>query len=197
MFKNSSKGFTLIEVIVVIVILSIASAITIYFLINSIKIYTMTVKQKTLMDEGKVALERMCRDIRDAQIISVPNTGSSGTSITFTRTNATVQDIAGETIIFQRNAGANTLEKVKASPSTTSTMAGNVSTFTVTRGAPATNNKNEITLSLNLLMGTGENVTLQTRVYPKNLSEDPPTYKNFRIQDSGGTFASWQEVLSP
>ena len=64
MFKNSSKGFTLIEVIVVIVILSIASAITIYFLINSIKIYTMTVKQKTLMDEGKVALERMCRDIR-------------------------------------------------------------------------------------------------------------------------------------
>jgi hypothetical protein len=53
---------------------------------------------------------------------------------------------------------------------------------------------------LTLLLGTGENVTLETKVYPKNLLEDlgvPPTYKNFRIQDSSGNFASWQEVRSP
>jgi prepilin-type N-terminal cleavage/methylation domain-containing protein len=200
MSKKSSKGFTLIEIIVVIVILAIVSAITIKFLTDSLQIYTKTVNQKTLFDEGKLALERMCRDIRDAQSISVPAAGASNTLIIFIRNNATAQDAASESITFQRNAGNGTLEKVKTSPATTSSMADNVNTFTVTRGTAATNNSNEITLALNLLLATGENVTLQTKVYPKNLAEDlgvPPTYKNFRIQDSSGNYASWQEVLSP
>jgi prepilin-type N-terminal cleavage/methylation domain-containing protein len=162
------RGFTLIEIIIVIVILSIVSAITIKFLTDSLRIYTMTVNQKTLYDEGKLALERMCRDIRDARSI----TGVTASSITFVRDDATAQDIAGETIIFQRNAGANTLEKVKASPASTSTMASNVTAFAVA------NATNEIQLQLTLQLASGENVTLQTRVYPKNLPKDA-TYKNF------------------
>src|SRR4030042_540208 len=102
------RGFTLIEIIIVIVILSIISAITIKFLVDSLRIYTMTVNQKTLFDEGKLALERMCRDIRDANSIT-----STSNSITLTRTNATAQDTAGESITFQLTG--NTLEKVKAS----------------------------------------------------------------------------------
>ena len=179
------KGFTLIEIVIVIVILSIVSAITIYFLINSLRIYTMTVNQKTLLDEGKLALERMCRDIRDAKDISFPGTGNSGPRITFTRTNGTAQDIANESITFRRTG--TTLEKVKASPSTTSALSGNVSTFTVTRGAQATNDENEITLELTLSLGTGENVTLRTKVYPKNLL-DTDTYKTF--------FTNWKEERS-
>ena len=185
-------GFTLIEMVVVIVILSIVSVITISFLISSVKIYAMSVNQKTLFDEGKLALERMCRDIRDARSI----TSTTASSITFVRNDATVQDIASETIIFQRNAGASTLEKVKASPSATSTMAANVSAFAVT------NATNEIQLQLTLSLSTGENVTLQTRVYPKCLLEDTavtPIYKNFRILNTAGNPISptWQEVSSP
>jgi len=183
-------GFTLIEVIVVIVILSIVSAITINFLINSLKIYTMTVNQKTLFDEGKLALERMCRDIRDGRSITSPASGGSGSLITFIRNNATVQDVAAENITFRLTG--TTLEKVKASPVATSSLASNVSTFTVTRGAAG---NDEITLVLTLSLASGENVTLQTKVYPKNLAEST-TYKNFRIQDSSGSFASWQEVSS-
>ena len=164
------RGFTLIEIIVVIVILCIAAGITIKFLADSLRIYTMTINQKTLFDEGKLALERMCRDIRDASSI----TGVTASSITFVRTNATAQDISGETITFQRNAGVNTLEKVKASPASTSTMASNVTAFTVT------NATNEIQLILTLSLLSGENVTLQTKVYPKNLPIDTTaTYKNF------------------
>jgi hypothetical protein len=147
----------------------------------------MTVNQKTLFDEGKLALERMCRDIRDARSI----TSVTASSITFVRNNATAQDIASETIIFQQNVGASTLEKVKASPAGTYTMADHVSAFAVT------NATNEIQLRLTLQLTSGENVILQTKVYPKNLSDNPPTYKNFRIQDSSGSFASWQEVRSP
>jgi prepilin-type N-terminal cleavage/methylation domain-containing protein len=182
MLLKASKGFTLIEMIVVIVILSIISAITINFLINSIKIYTMTVKQKTLFDEGKLALERMCRDIRDARSISSPASGGSGSSITFTRNNATAQDVAGENITFRWIGGANPLEKVKAGIGYA--MASSVSTFTVTRGAT----NDEITLVLTLSLSSGENVTLQTKVYPKNLPKDA-TYKNF--------CQNWMEEISP
>ena len=172
----SNKGFTLIEIIVVIVILCIVSGITIKFLVDSLQIYTMTVNQKTLFDEGKLALERMSRDIRDANSI----TGSSATSITFIRTNATGpgQDTATETITF-RLIGGN-LEKVKAS--TPYVIAENVSAFTVTRGAD-----DEIKMVLTLSLGTGENVTLQTKVYPKNFVDDA-TYKNF--------FNNWLEEIS-
>jgi prepilin-type N-terminal cleavage/methylation domain-containing protein len=192
MHLKSQKGFTLIEIIIVIVILGIVSAITIKFLTDGLRIYTMTVNQKTLFDEGKLALERMCRDIRDARSITTPAPGGSGSTITFLRGNSTTQDVADESITFQLTG--STLEKVKSLPSATSAMAFNVTTFTVTRGQAATNNENEITIQLNLaLTGSLERVDLQTRVYPKNLLQDTvpgpnPTYKNF--------FYCWEEVRS-
>jgi len=170
-----SKGFTLIEIIIVIVILSIVSGITIKFLIDSLKIYTMTVNQKTLFDEGKLAMERMCRDIRDARSITLV----TASSITFVRNNATAQDSAGESITFRWNGGANPLEKVKAG--TGYSMAINVTAFTVT------NATNEIQLQLTLQLTSGENVILQTKSYPKNLAENP-IYKNF--------FQNWREERS-
>jgi len=186
-FKKDSelsfqRGFTLIEVVVVIVILSIASAIMINFLINSLKVYTMTVNQKNLFDEAKLALERMCRDMRDARSITTPAAGGSGNIAVFQRTNVSAQDGASETLTFQLT-GTN-LEKVKTSPAATSTLAANVNSFTVTRGAAG---NEEITLSLTLSLGTGENITLQTKVYPKNLPKDS-TYKNF--------YNNWQEEPS-
>jgi hypothetical protein len=151
--------------IIVIVILAIAGGISIKFLIDGIRIYTMTVNQKTLFDEGKLALERMCRDIRDANSI----TGATASSVTFVRTHATAQDGAGEAITFRWNGGTNPLEKVKAGIGYP--MASNVSVFNVT------NTTNEIQLQLSLSLTSGENVTLQTRVHPRNLPK-AVAYKN-------------------
>lgn len=182
----------MMEIIIVIIILSIVSAITIKFLVDGLRIYTMTINQKTLFDEGKLALERMSRDIRDARSITTPAAGGSGNTITVLRSNATVQDIVDESITFRLTG--STLEKVKASPAATSAIALNVSTFTVTRGQAATSNENEITIQLTLaLTGSVERVNLQTRIYPKNLLEDTvpepsPTYKNY--------FYCWEEVRS-
>jgi len=183
---SASKGYTLIEIIVVIVILSIVSAITINFLVDSLRIYTMTVNQKTLFDEGKLAMERICRDVRDARTLSAPAAGASGSTLTFTRTNATAQDSAAEAIRF--TLSGTTLQKRKSLPGVLLiNLASNVSTFTVTRGAAATNNANEITILLTLSLASGENLTLQTKVYPKNLA-DSTTYKIY--------FQNWQEELS-
>jgi len=174
----TSRGFTLIEIIMVIVILSIVSAITIYFLVNSLKGYTMTVNQKTLFDEGKLALERMCRDIRDAKTITTPAPNGSGNTLTFIRTNATAQDSADETITF--TLSGSTLVKVKAS--NTYAMAENIFQFNVTRDSGS-----EMLLRLVLQRPSGEQVTMETKVYPKNLPESS-TYKNF--------FGNWREELS-
>jgi len=183
------RGFTLIETIVVIVILSIVSAIAIKFLADSLRVYTMTVNQKTLFDEGKLTLERMCRDIRDGQNITVPAAGASNTYITFTRTNATAQDVASEAITFR--LFGTTLYEIKATPAANTPLAANVSTFTATQGTAAANTLNEITLALNLSLTGGGNVTLQTKVYPKNLPRDAmgTTYKNF--------CQNWMEYISP
>jgi prepilin-type N-terminal cleavage/methylation domain-containing protein len=191
MLFKSSKGFTMIEIIIVIIILSIISAITIKFLVDGLRIYTIAVNQKTLFDEGKLALERMCRDIRDARSITTPAAGGSGSTVTVLRSNATVQDIVDESITFRLTG--STLEKVKASPVATSAIALNVSTFTVTRGQAATNDENQITIQLSLTSASAGSVNLQTRVYPMNLLEDTvpgpsPTYKNY--------YYCWEEVRS-
>jgi prepilin-type N-terminal cleavage/methylation domain-containing protein len=190
---GGDRGFTLIEIIVVIAILCIVSGITIKFLVDSMRIYSMTVKQKTLLDEGKLALERMCRDIRDAQDILYPAASNSGNYIRFRRTNATSLDSTNEIIRFRlalQADGTYTLQKVKndTGPPTAnlaSSVRDNVNDFIVTRDAG-----NEIKLYLRLSLASGENVTLQTRVYPKNLTKDlsvPPTYMNF--------YQNWMEVI--
>jgi len=175
------RGFTLIEIIIVIVILSIVSVVTINFLANSLKTYSMMVNQKVLFDEGKLALERMCREIRDAKSITLPASGSSGNTVTFTRTHDTGpgQDTADEIITFRLNG--NILEKVKVNVGYA--IAGNVSSFTVTRATT----DDEITMVLILSLGTGENMTQQTKVYPKNLPKSA-TYKNF--------FQNWMDEVS-
>ncbi len=170
-----------------IVILAIVSAITIKFLVDSLRIYTMAVNQKTLFDEGKLAMERMCRDIRDARAIGTPSAGESGSTIRFTRTNATAQDAAGEALRFRLTGGNLVKDKQLPVQWTTSALASNVSAFAVTRGAAETNNANEITLDLTLQLPSGERVTLRTKVYPKNFG-DSAIYRTY--------FQNWQEELS-
>jgi len=192
MLKNSSRGFTLIEITAVIIILSVASAITIKFLVDSMGIYNMTVNQKPLLDEAKLAMERMSRDIRDAQDILYPPASGTGNYIRFRRTHATgaSQDGANEIIRFQfalQPDGTYTLQKVKndTGPPTAnlaSNVRNNLTDFTVTRDAGY-----EIQLYLKLSLASGEHVTIQTKVYPKNLAISS-TYKNF--------FLNWREVLS-
>ena len=182
MYLKSSKGFTLIELIIVIVILSIVSVIGINFLGDSLKVYTMAVNQKTLFDEGKLAMERMVRDIRDARAIAEPDQGESRTDIRFTRNNATAQDQVAEALRFLISGAA--LQKRKSDPDVILIdLASNVSAFTVTRGAADA----EITLVLTLSLTSGENVTLQTKVNPKNFADDP-TYKTY--------FRYWEEEIS-
>jgi hypothetical protein len=116
----------------------------------------------------------MVRDIRDARAMAEPDAGETVSDVRITRTNATAQDAAGEAIRFVLSG--TTLQKRKSNPSAMFIdMASNVSTFTATRGASG----NEVTIVLTLSLASGENVTLMTKVTPKNFPTNT-TYKNFK-----------------
>ena len=174
----NSKGMTLIELIVVIVLLGIIGLFTFQFIGSSVKTYIMVSNQAGLLAEAKMAMERMSREIRDANIITAPASGSSGDSINFIKSHPTDLDSAID-ITFQKSG--STLER-KRGANTPEPLAENVSSFNVT------NDSNEIKLELTLSLAGGENVTLHTNVYPRNLAFDPSL-------DFGGTkfHGRWKE----
>ena len=153
-----SKGMTLIELVVVIVLLGIIGFFTFQFIGSSVETYIVASNQAGLLAETKLAMERMAREIRDAESILSPVPGLSSNSINFEKSHAALDGATN--ITFQLNGGI--LER-KRGTNPPEPMTENVSDFTVT------NDSNEIKLELVLSLTGGENVTLHTKVYPKNL----------------------------
>ncbi len=175
----NSKGMTLIEIIVVIVLLGIIGLFIFQFVGSSVETYIIASNQAGLLAEAKLAMERMAKEIRDANNILAPASGSSGNSINFIKSHSTAVD-SDTDITFQKSG--STLER-KRGTNPPEPLAGNVSSFNVT------NNSNEIKLELTLSLAGGENVTLHTKVYPKNLP--------FASEDFGGAHfnGDWEEVV--
>jgi prepilin-type N-terminal cleavage/methylation domain-containing protein len=175
----NDKGMTLIEIIVVIVLLGIIGFFTFEFVGKGVETYIITGNQAGLLAEGKLAMERMAREIRDANNILVPTSGLSGDSINFAKSHSTAVD-SDTDITFQKTG--STLER-KRGTNPPEPLAGNVSNFTVT------NDSSEIKLELSLSLADGGNVALHTKVYPKNLP--------FASKDFGGAHfnGDWEEVV--
>lgn len=169
---RKNKGFTLIEIIVVIVIMAVLGVFGYRFLSTSMHTYSMMEKQKGLLDEAAMAMERISRELRDANSISSPTSGSTSSTLTFTKSHGSPEETSTYDITFQLFSG--TLQRVG---STTVNLAEAVSVFTAERGT-----SEEITIFLTLQEGTGEQITLQSYICPKNLPyPDPeaPSGRNF------------------
>ena len=128
-FKSlNSHGYTLIEIIIVIVILGIIGGISFQFVGYGVEAFKKSSARKELYDQGRLALERMVRELRDAKEVE----GSSSSSITFKKAHPDQAADYIEEIKFQLN-GTN-LERVGNPSGTpaTAVLASNVSGFTVT-----------------------------------------------------------------
>lgn len=73
------SGFTLIELIAVIVILGIVAIIGTDYVIRSVETYHTTVNRADLINRGRQAIERMTRQVRGALPNSVRVVSSGGT----------------------------------------------------------------------------------------------------------------------
>jgi prepilin-type N-terminal cleavage/methylation domain-containing protein len=171
---QDNSGFTLIEIICVIVILGIISVFGFSFISNSARTYIALKNQRMLYHRSAAAMERMSRAIRDAR--SIRTVVASPGKIRIQRAHGTPQDpdvyvtfaLSGTTL--QRGSNA-----VDADPAIYHDLAPNCSVFTVNNSA------NEILLVLTLAVATGESVTVQSKVYPKNLPYGATPYsgRNF------------------
>lgn len=169
----NNKGFTLIEIIIVIVVLGVLSIFGFSFISTAVHTYSMMEKQKGLFDQATMVMERISRELRDAESI----TTATGSTLEFTKSHGTDED-SDTSISFELSG--TTLQRLGTD---TVNLADNVTAFTVT------NSSNEITISLTLESGEA-NITLQSYIYPKNLpflDSDAPSGRDF-----GG---NWEEDI--
>lgn len=167
---KNNKGFTLIEIIIVIIVLGVLSVFGFSFISTAVHTYSKMEKQKSLFDQAVMAMERISRELRDANSISSPaNPGDSGSTLTFTKSHGTPQETSTYDITFQLSD--TTLQRIGSTTPAAVDLADNVkvsSGFLVERGTSP--DEDEITITLILEEAGGENITLRTCIYPKNLA---------------------------
>jgi prepilin-type N-terminal cleavage/methylation domain-containing protein len=163
------KGFTLIEIVIVIVVLSIMGVFTFTFLSNSAETYQMMRTQRELYQEGTYMLERISRELRDGTYIS----GLAANSITFQKTNyASTIDNSQNVNFYQdgsdlKRSSANNPNKI---------IAKNISSISITSNpSPLTNQENTTFPIAIVLSRDGQSVTLSTTICPKNYCSGGPS----------------------
>ena len=124
---GGQKGFTLVEMVMVIVILGVIGAFTFQFVAQGVLAFKKSSSRKDLYDQGRLALERMVRELRDTKEV----TGSASSSITFKKAHPAQAADNTEEIKFEL-VGTD-LKRVGDPNGTpaTAVLASNVSSFTV------------------------------------------------------------------
>jgi len=189
------KGFTLIELILVIVIGSMVSIFTFSFIYNSIQTYRLMRTQRQLHQEASYSLERITRELRDASFgINI----ASG--ISFIKAHQTPADTStfiryyktGSSLFRCSDAasGLVCLSNPNSSP-TNKLICTNVSSFVIqqnTNGNPCDGsnlpNCQDDSFSITLgLAKEGQTLFIETTVTPKNYCANGVSAALCNIQD--------------
>ncbi len=170
---HNARGFTLIEIILAIVLASILGIFTIQFVSQIARTTDLTAGQKELVDEGKLAMEFLVRELRAAD--ETNNAIALATpSITFDKLSAYEQD----TNVCQINYDlvSNTLQRTTRAGadatcssftgSTTTTLASGVTSFTIVK--TATGSTFYYVITMELTGSEGNTFQLETAVRPRS-----------------------------
>jgi prepilin-type N-terminal cleavage/methylation domain-containing protein len=164
------KGFTLIEIVTVIVVLGILGAFTFTFIDNAIKTYIIADKQRNLYQEASYIMERITRELRDMSNLGTCDYSVFDNTFTFYKRHRTLEGIDNISITFRRDTSTYTMYRDgNALPSPV--IGRNVTFFRIERGQtgsslPICNCPFLITLTL---QNGDQSITISSKVTPKNL----------------------------
>jgi prepilin-type N-terminal cleavage/methylation domain-containing protein len=159
--KNGEAGFTMIELVIVLVLASILGAFVFQIVTNSLDTYISMRKRKERADDAVLVLEKISREVRAANDIN-----SAGSDILIFKRADT-----GKAVKFIRNSSTNKLRRQSAadvaslpgSSSSGNIVAENVSVFNCSSEA-GSGSINRVVIDLQFSDGS----EWETKVYPRN-----------------------------
>ena len=160
---GAESGFTLIEIIMAMVIMGIMGVFTVQFISNIARTNQLSAGQKDLVDEAKLAMEYMTRELRlaDDRTDAITQTA---TSIEFSKLNPYEQDTNISLILYSYNSGTGVI--TRKSGAVTTTVATQVTAFVITKTSNH-DGKDYYTIRMELTGANGENFTLASGVVPR------------------------------
>ena len=126
---SKQKGYTLIEIVMVIVLLGIIGLVTFQVVFSGVETFAKARDRKELYDQARMAMERMTREVRDTDQVLFPAVGSTDTSIQFQKPHPAT-DGSG-TIRFWRDGATDELKRDRSGPAT-EVLASNITSFQAT-----------------------------------------------------------------
>ena len=106
--SRNATGFTLIEIVITLVLLGIISAVTIQFVASAAEVGQIQTERNQLVNEARLAMEAMVREIRFAVPASVVVTP---VSITFDKQFPYLQDPSVAGIDYTYNPATRVIQR--------------------------------------------------------------------------------------
>jgi len=181
---DDGKGFTLIELITVIIVLTILGAFTFSFIDNVTKTYVLGSRQRMIYQEASYAMERITRELRDANTVYVNN---GAESILFYKANTAGQQDTNNWIFFYRTGN----KLIRWSSLGALTLIEGVTQFSVSRSVsayPCNSTTPNCMVSIALRVTddnipvddvASKSVTINSSVTPKNFGANNYTNRCF------------------
>jgi prepilin-type N-terminal cleavage/methylation domain-containing protein len=167
-----SNGFTLIEIVITIVLITILSGLAAVIILQGVRAYSDEKNRSDVHYQARIAMERMAREIRLIRSQTVGDIPTMGA------TDLVFCDVTGRAIEFQLSGTAlNRRESATCSPpawggwNALSTSGVNPLTFTYldSAGAGGATAVNLWFVEINLTDTQGsESLQMRTRVHPRN-----------------------------
>lgn len=172
---HGRRGFTLVEMVLTIVLLGIISAVLAPFFYSATSGYLDTQARARLTGEGRLALERLSRELREADPASISISGGNEISFTLLRDLNSVTQVGSMVLktyeacrdIRVAHSGSNLIWDEGADGSAEAILATHLSNIQFSYMAGTTHRSGIVTVTMTLSRD-GESIELYREAHLRN-----------------------------